>query len=101
MSSDPHCSAIGRPRNRVETPALLLDLEHPERVIGHLAAPLIEPDESEREGYVPNVLYTCGALVHGGELVVPYGFSDSGIAFAQVPMAGLLQALLESASTQA
>ena len=89
------------PMRRYAIGALLLDLEHPERVIGHLPAPLIEPDESEREGYVPNVLYTCGALVHGGELVVPYGFSDSGIAFAQVPMAGLLQALLESASTQA
>jgi predicted GH43/DUF377 family glycosyl hydrolase len=79
--------------------ALLLDLEHPERVIGHLPVPLIEPDESEREGYVPNVLYTCGALVHGGDLVVPYGFSDSGIAFAQVPMADLLHALLGPAST--
>jgi predicted GH43/DUF377 family glycosyl hydrolase len=89
------------PMRRYAIGALLLDLEDPERVIGHLPAPLIEPDESEREGYVPNVLYTCGALVHGGELVVPYGFSDSGIAFAQVPMAGLLQALLESASTQA
>ena len=64
------------------------------------ATPLIEPDESEREGYVPNVVYTCGAIVHQGELVVPYGFSDSGIAFAQVPMADLLEALLEPASAR-
>ena len=81
--------------------ALLLDLEHPARVIGHLSAPLIEPDESEREGYVPNVVYTCGALVHGDELVVPYGFSDSGVAFARVAMADLLRTLLRSAPTRA
>jgi predicted GH43/DUF377 family glycosyl hydrolase len=60
-----------------------------------LSAPLIEPDESEREGYVPNVVYTCGAVEHKGELVVPYGFSDSGIAIAQVSVADLLDALLE------
>jgi len=73
---------------------MLLDLENPGRVIAHLSAPLIEPDESEREGYVPNVVYTCGAVVHDGELVVPYGFSDSGIAIAHVSMADLLGALL-------
>jgi predicted GH43/DUF377 family glycosyl hydrolase len=88
------------PMRRYAIGALLLDLEHPERVIGRLSAPLLEPDESEREGYVPNVLYTCGALAHGGELVVPYGFSDSGVAFAQVPMADLLRTLLRPASTQ-
>jgi predicted GH43/DUF377 family glycosyl hydrolase len=82
------------PMRRYAIGALLLDLENPARVIGHLSAPLIEPDESEREGYVPNVLYTCGALVHGGELVMPYGFSDSGVAFAHVPMADLLRTLL-------
>jgi predicted GH43/DUF377 family glycosyl hydrolase len=73
---------------------MLLDLEDPGHVIGHLSSPLIEPDEREREGYVPNVVYTCGAVVHAGELVVPYGFSDSGIAIAQVSLADLLDALL-------
>ena len=82
------------PMRRYAIGAMLLDLEDPGRVIAHLSAPLIEPDESEREGYVPNVVYTCGAVVHEGELVVPYGFSDSGIAIAQVSMADLLDALL-------
>ncbi len=66
-----------------------------------MSTPLIEPDETEREGYVPNVVYTCGAIVHGDELVVPYGFSDSGIAIAQVPVADLLSALREPASAAA
>ncbi len=55
--------------------ALLLDLDNPERIIGHLPEPLMEPDESERDGYVPNVLYTCGAIAHGEWLIMPYGFS--------------------------
>jgi predicted GH43/DUF377 family glycosyl hydrolase len=74
--------------------ALLLDLADPTRVIGHLREPLIEPDEDEREGYVPNVVYTCGAIVHGDRLVVPYGFSDSGIAIAHVALSDLLEVLL-------
>lgn len=77
--------------------ALLLDLADPAHVIGHLSTPLIEPDESEREGYVPNVVYTCGAIVHSGQLVIPYGFSDSGIAIAHVALGDLLEALLRSA----
>jgi predicted GH43/DUF377 family glycosyl hydrolase len=83
------CYAIG---------AMLLDLDNPEKVIGHLSTPLIEPDESEREGYVPNVVYTCGAVLHAGSLVVPYGFSDSGVAIAQLPLAALLEALTDPAS---
>ncbi len=86
------------PMRRYAIGAMLLDLEHPARVIAHLSSPLIEPDDSEREGYVPNVVYTCGAIVHQGELVMPYGFSDSGIAFAQVRMSDLLEALLEPAA---
>lgn len=74
--------------------AMLLDLEDPRQVKGHLATPLIEPDEDEREGYVPNVVYTCGAIVHADELIVPYGFSDYGVAIARVPLADLLEALL-------
>lgn len=76
--------------------AMLLDLEDPRHVKGHLAAPLIEPDEDEREGYVPNVVYTCGAIVHADELIVPYGFSDWGVAIARIPLADLLEALLSS-----
>ena len=76
--------------------ALLLDLEDPSRVIGELAGPLLEPTASEREGYVPNVLYTCGALIHGDRLIVPYGFSDAGIAIASIDLPSLLSELLAS-----
>jgi predicted GH43/DUF377 family glycosyl hydrolase len=74
--------------------AILLDLNNPERVIGHLTEPLLEPDESERDGYVPNVLYTCGAMVQNDWLVMPYGFSDSGVAVAKIQLSQLLAALL-------
>jgi len=62
--------------------AMLLDLENPAKVIGRLEKPLLTPSEEEREGYVPNVVYTCGAIIHGNELVIPYAMSDihSGIA---------------------
>jgi predicted GH43/DUF377 family glycosyl hydrolase len=81
------------PMRRYAIGAILLDLHDPRRVIGHLPRPLLEPDESEREGYVPNVLYTCGALVHADQLIVPYGFSDAGIAVAQLALSDLLEAL--------
>ena len=81
------------PMRRYAIGALLLDLDDPRRVIGHLTEPFIEPDEDEREGYVPNVVYTCGAIVHGDRLIVPYGFSDAGVAVAHVPLADLLEAL--------
>jgi predicted GH43/DUF377 family glycosyl hydrolase len=84
------------PMRRYCISALLLDLEDPSRVIGELARPLLEPDETEREGYVPNVLYTCGALTHGDRLVVPYGFSDAGIAIASIDLPTLLSELRAS-----
>jgi predicted GH43/DUF377 family glycosyl hydrolase len=84
------------PMRRYTIGALLLDLKDPRRVIGHLPEPFLEPGPDEREGYVPNVVYTCGAIVHGERLVVPYGFSDAGIAIAHVSLAELLQALLAS-----
>jgi predicted GH43/DUF377 family glycosyl hydrolase len=70
--------------------AILLDLEHPERVIASLEEPLIAPDEHERNGYVPNVVYSCGAMRHRDLLVIPYGTSDSAISFATVPLTALL-----------
>jgi predicted GH43/DUF377 family glycosyl hydrolase len=76
--------------------AILLDLDDPRRVVGRLPYPLLEPNEDEREGYVPNVVYSCGALVHGGSLVLPYGISDSAVGFAQVDIAELLDALTAS-----
>lgn len=73
--------------------AFLLDLEDPTRVIGRLREPLLAPNEAEREGYVPNVVYTCGALLHGRELVIPYAMSDSATSFATVSLDHLLAAM--------
>lgn len=73
--------------------AILLDLDDPARVIGRLREPLLSPDEAEREGYVPNVVYTCGALLHGRELIIPYAMSDSATSFATVSLDELLAAM--------
>lgn len=81
------------PMRRYVLGALLLDLDDPARVIGSLRDPLLEPDETEREGYVPNVLYSCGGLQHGDCLVLPYGFADRGVGVATIAMPDLLAAL--------
>lgn len=73
--------------------AVLLDIDDPRRVIGKLATPFLVPTEQEREGYVPNVVYSCGGLVHDQVLVLPYGFSDSAVGFARVDLSELLGAL--------
>jgi predicted GH43/DUF377 family glycosyl hydrolase len=73
--------------------ALLLDLDDPRRVIGQLREPLLEPEESEREGYVPNVVYSCGALRNGNDLVLPYGLSDGAVGVAIVSLPELLATL--------
>jgi predicted GH43/DUF377 family glycosyl hydrolase len=70
-----------------------LDLADPTRVIGRLREPLLSPNETEREGYVPNVVYTCGSLLHGGELIVPYAMSDYATSFATVSLDELLNAM--------
>ena len=74
--------------------AFLLDLNDPTRVIGRLREPLIEPNENEREGYVPNVVYSCGSLVHGDHLIVPYAMSDSATTFATLPLDEILAAMV-------
>jgi predicted GH43/DUF377 family glycosyl hydrolase len=73
--------------------AMLLDLEDPRRVIGQLPGPLLAPEPDEREGYVPNVVYTCGGIAHDGQLILPYGFSDVGIRVATIPLDDLLSRL--------
>ena len=73
--------------------AFLLDLNDPTRVIGRLREPLLCPNEAEREGYVPNVVYSCGSLLHGRELIIPYAMSDSASSFATVSLDELLAAL--------
>jgi predicted GH43/DUF377 family glycosyl hydrolase len=76
--------------------AILLDLEHPEKVIGRLKEPLLAPEGNEREGYVPNVVYTCGAMIHDRELILPYAMSDKASSIATVQLEPLLTALLGS-----
>lgn len=75
------------PLRRYVLGAILLDLDDPTKVIGHLDQPLMSPDEHEREGYVPNVLYSCGAMLHKDMLVLPYAMADSvsGIAVIDLP----------------
>jgi predicted GH43/DUF377 family glycosyl hydrolase len=73
--------------------AFLLDRDDPSKVIGRLREPLLQPNENEREGYVPNVVYTCGALLHNGELIIPYGMADHATGFATVPLDEVLSAM--------
>lgn len=73
--------------------AALLDLENPSKVIGRLTMPLLCPLELEREGYVPNVVYSCGSLIHGGKLVLPYAMSDKASAIATIDLAELFAAM--------
>lgn len=81
------------PMRRYCIGAILLDLHDPSRVIGRLEEPLIRPEESERDGYVPNVVYTCGALLHGRELILPYALSDRAAVIATVSIDELLDHL--------
>lgn len=76
--------------------AYLLDLNDPSKVIGRLKEPLMRPLESEREGYVPNVLYTCGGLLTGDRLILPYGISDRLTGFAFISLKDLLGRLKSS-----
>ncbi len=81
------------PMRRYVLSALLLDLEDPRRVVGELREPLLAPEATEREGYVPNVVYSCGAMVHGRELILPYGLSDAAIGVAVISLPDLLAEL--------
>lgn len=76
--------------------AVLLDRDDPSRVIGRLKEPLLGPAPDERDGYVPNVVYSCGALVHHGTLILPYAVSDTATRFASIPVEELLQALRQN-----
>jgi len=83
------------PMRRYVLGASLLKLDDPEVEIGRLKEPLLIPNSDEREGYVPNVLYSCGALVHNGKLIIPYGVSDSSTAFAEVDLGELINKLID------
>jgi predicted GH43/DUF377 family glycosyl hydrolase len=73
--------------------AFLLDRDDPTKVIGRLPEPLIKPNATERDGYVPNVVYSCGSLVHNKQLIIPYGISDYATTFATIPLQQVLAAM--------
>lgn len=70
--------------------AVLLDKADPSKVIGRTREPILAAADQDREGYVPNVVYSCGAIRHGGTLFLPYGVADSSVAFAFIPITALL-----------
>ena len=76
--------------------ASLLELENPEKEIGRLTSPLLKPNIEEREGYVPNVVYSCGSMIHNDDLIIPYAMSDYASTYATVNLKELLKALKNS-----
>lgn len=84
--------AVG-PMRHYSISASLLDLNDPSKEIGRLQDPLIMPNTEEREGYVPNVVYSCGSIIHNDELIIPYGLSDHSSGFATVNLKLLLDRL--------
>ncbi|MDH3806394.1 MAG: glycosidase, partial [Gammaproteobacteria bacterium] len=78
------------PMRQYSIGAALLDLDDPSRVIGRLREPLIVPLEEESVGYVPNVVYSCGGMIHNDKLVIPYAISDRSTTFALVSLSELL-----------
>jgi predicted GH43/DUF377 family glycosyl hydrolase len=73
--------------------AMLLDLENPSKIIARLDEPLLAPHEKEREGYVPNVVYSCGAIIHNNEMIIPYAMSDINSGIATVDVKELLNGM--------
>ena len=73
--------------------ALLLDLDDPRKVLGVTPLPILLPDADEQDGYVPNVVYSCGGMRHGDKVVLPYGFGDQQISFAVIDLPGLFDLL--------
>jgi len=78
--------------------ASLYELENPEKEIGRLSSPLMVPNEVEREGYVPNVIYSCGSIIHNDDLIIPYAMSDHSSTYATVNLRELLDVLKASGS---
>ncbi len=76
--------------------ASLYELDNPEKEIGRLSSPLMVPNEVEREGYVPNVIYSCGSMIHNDSLIIPYAMSDRASTYATVNLKELLKELKSS-----
>ena len=73
--------------------AALLDKNDPSKVLARSREPLLRPEPSEREGYVPNVVYTCGAMRHNDHIILPYAVSDTFSNFATIRISALMQAM--------
>ena len=73
--------------------AALLDKRDPSKVLARSSEPLLRPEPSEREGYVPNVVYTCGAMAHNDQIILPYAVSDTFSNFATIKISALMQAM--------
>ena len=73
--------------------AFLLDRDDPLKLVGRLREPLLTPTAEEREGYVPNVVYSCGGLIHGHHLVLPYAMADHSTTFATIAVDEILSAM--------
>jgi predicted GH43/DUF377 family glycosyl hydrolase len=73
--------------------AVLLDKKDPSKVLARSRAPLVRPEPNEREGYVPNVVYTCGAMRHGDRIIMPYAISDTFSNFSTIKIAALMEAM--------
>ena len=87
--------AVG-PMREYTLSAALFELDNPEKEIGRLSKPLISPNEVEREGYVPNVVYSCGSIIHNDSLIIPYAMSDYASTYATVNLRELLEVLKKS-----
>ena len=82
------------PMRKYVISAILLDLNNPKLIIGRMDQPFLVADESEREGYVPNVVYTCGFMLHGGLIIIPYAISDSATGFITIALDDLLKEII-------
>ncbi len=87
------------PMRQYSIGAMLLDLENPEKIIARLQEPLLAPNEEEREGYVPNVVYSCGSMIHNNMLIIPYAMSDISSGIAIVDVKDLIDCMRHHSST--
>src|SRR3569832_2220464 len=87
------------PMRRYVLGASLFKLDEPSVEIGRLKEPLLSPNQDEREGYVPNVVYSCGGVVNNGRLILPYGLSDYSSSFASVDLNALLDKVLSDSGS--